>query len=165
MVGKAKFVFAATCIVFCAAMTAFPCSMKFPSYTVTQLRGKVVGHFFGSHVQALAPDWLRRWFSVSNAQLTLYEYDPDPETGYRGRVASTARSDSKGNFNFPKLENGRYVLSVNVKATPELGAFFFVEINPTATPTKSVTIDASPLLSDCSGGNYMLIDSTPSTKD
>ena len=136
-----------------AAPAVFACSMKTPSYTVTQLRGKVVGHFFGTRVQPLAPRWLRHLYSVEGAELTLSEYVPSSPT-YTGTEIEKIRADSAGRFAFKTRTPGQYVLLVKA---PNLGAFFFITIAANIAPTDLVTIDASPLLSDCGGGDYMVV--------
>ena len=135
---------------------ASACSMKTPTYSVTDLRGRVVGGFFGEHVQGVIPRWFERLFSVGGAELVVYEYIPDSNAAYMGREVARVFANQRGDFAFPRLAPGRYVLKV--RSGSHLGAFFYVDIKSSGPQTRSVTIDASPLLSDCSGGDYMLVD-------
>ncbi len=123
-------------------------------HQVTRLQGRVAG----KNLKAFGPlqhvRWLRQSYSVE-AELTLYKYEwpierPDKLVG----VAHT-RSDSSGYFNFgDSVPEGHYFLVITKS---ELSERFDVEITKKVKPTKSITIDVSPVYPDCKGGHEFVV--------
>ena len=117
-------------------------------HQVTAVRGQVVG-------SSWAPfRWLRQSFSVGGATLTLYEYR-FPTKGELRKVA-VASADSHGRFDFGLVPKGHYFLDVQVKGSDRMGGLFDVEVTDAVKTTKSVTIDVSPIMPDCTGGHEFI---------
>jgi len=130
----------------CLAVNADACSWATGYFhQVTRLKGTVVGRSLGP-VQFR---WLRRMFSISGAELAVYEYQ-----GWNwnkdSKPLARAVANSSGEFEFGPLKEGHY--TVQVKGGGLEGWFDF-EITHKAPPTKDVTIDISPVEPDCTGGH------------
>lgn len=113
-------------------------------HQVTHLKGKVVGRSLGS-VQFR---WLRRMFSVSGAELVLYEYS-QPWDKKRPAVARV-KANSAGEFDFGNILEGHYRLEISGENLYDL---FDVEVTNKALATRSIMIDVSPIFPDCTGGH------------
>ena len=133
-----------------ASLSAFHASAcTFPwgyFYQVTALKGRVVGmrehHIFDP------PRWLRQTFVRKHARLTLYEYrEPFDEK----LLVKTVETDNHGSFDFGALRAGHYILMIDD------GNSFDVEIKDLPHKTDSVTIDVSPVYTDCSGGHEFIV--------
>lgn len=128
----------------CWSIYAVPCTLaRGYFYQVTELKGKVVGRSLGP-VQF---QWLRRMFTVRDAELLLYPYEafhPDHPP-----IAWT-RTNAAGEFAFNEIKQGHYTLQVKVGSLYDL---FDVEITNKVRETKRITIDVSPIRPDCTGGH------------
>lgn len=115
-------------------------------YQITALKGRVVGtrehHLFDP------PRWLRQTFVRKHAKLTLYEYR---EPFDKSLLVKTVETDDHGSFDFGPLRIGHYTLRIDDDNS------FDVEIKDLPQKTESVTIDASPVYPDCSGGHEFII--------
>jgi hypothetical protein len=112
-------------------------------HQVTRLKGKVVGKSLG----LVQFRWLRRSFSVSGAELVLYEYQG---WNWNSKPLAHAVANSSGEFEFPSLREGHYTLQVKGGGMED---WFDVEITNKVPVTKKVTIDISPNFPDCTGGH------------
>lgn len=108
-------------------------------HQVTALKGTVVGNRF-------LPRWLRRLNKVSNADLTLFEY----QSVLPSRIIATTRTDSAGKFSFPALNRGHYTLKIRAGDHED---YFDIEVTDTVAKTDKVLIDISPVEPDCTGGH------------
>jgi len=115
-------------------------------HQVAALRGRVVGSDW------LAIRWLRQSVSVSNATLTLYEYQFPARLEDRKRIA-VVKTDKRGNFDFGSIPKGHYSLVISVKDSDKMGGWFDVEVTDAVKATKSITLDVSPVSPDCTGGH------------
>jgi hypothetical protein len=121
-------------------------------HQVTHLNGRVVGRSLG-FVQF---QWLRRMYSVGNAELLIYNYN-QPSTWHTKALAIAAtRTNSAGEFEFNGVQQGHYLLVIDGGS---LRDSFEVEITSRLKPTKSILIDISPTHPDCTGGHEMEISS------
>jgi len=129
----------------CFATHADACSWTVGYFRqVTRLKGKVVGKSLGP----LQFRWLRRAFSVSGAELEVYEYSrpwPKDAQPFARTVANPA-----GEFEFAALKEGHYTLRIRGGGMQDA---FDVEITSKVPFTKEVTLDISPIFPDCSGGH------------
>jgi hypothetical protein len=99
--------------------------------------------------------WLRRLFSVSGAELTLYNYDqPFDWTNKLPAVART-RATPAGQFEFGDIKQGHYRLEIS---DGNLDDLFDVEITNRVSKTKSILIDVSPIFPDCTGGHQFEVE-------
>jgi hypothetical protein len=136
----------ALALLVCFATHADACSWTVGYFhQVTRLKGRVVGKSLGP----LQFRWLRRAFSVSGAELEIFEYQGRHWTKDNKPVARTV-ANSSGEFEFTDLKEGHYTLHIN---GGEMSDWFDVEITNKAPPTKQVTLDISPIFPDCSGGH------------
>lgn len=119
-------------------------------HQVTRLKGRVVG----KSLPVFRFRWLRQMFSVSGAELEVYEYQ-----GWHWKEDSKplARivANSAGEFEFAALKEGHY--SIQVKGGG-LAGWFDVEITNQVPPTERMTIDISPVSPDCSGGHQIEVE-------
>lgn len=146
-----------TFFIFFSAEVARCCSFAQGYFhQVTRLKGKVIGRNY----KPLGPaQWLQyvRWLrqrSVDEADLTLYKY-VWPFTD-RKELAETAHrsSSSSGDFDFGPIPEGHYYLAVS---KGDLLDGFEVEITHRAKPTKSITLDVSPVFPDCKAGHEFIV--------
>ena len=117
-------------------------------HQVTAVRGQVVGSSWASF------RWLRQSFSVGDAKLTLYEYR-FPAKGELRKVAVTS-ADRHGRFDFGPVPMGHYFLDIQVRGSDRMGGLFDVEVTEAVRTTKSITIDVSPIMPDCTGGHEFI---------
>ena len=89
---------------------------------------------------------------MTDATLTLYEYRFPAKEKDLKKVA-VVTTDRDGAFDFGWIPEGHYSLVIGVKDSDRMGGWFDVEITDAVRPTKSVTIDVSPINPDCTGGN------------
>ena len=115
-------------------------------HQVTRLKGKVLGRSLGP-VQFR---WLRQMFSVAEAELTLYDYNQPFSWHSKPAAIARIQTNSAGEFEFGNIPEGHYRLEISGKNLYDL---FDVEITKKVPPTKSVTIDVSPIFPDCTGGH------------
>jgi hypothetical protein len=120
-------------------------------HQVTAIRGRIVGKNLGP----LQFRWLRQSFSVSGANLALYEYRW-PAKIWDSKPIATVKTDSRGNFDFGSIVKGHYILVIGVKDSDVLGGSFDVEVTDAVKATDSITIDVSPLRPDCTGGHEFI---------
>jgi len=113
-------------------------------YQITALKGRVIG-VQSQHI--FCPRWLRQSFVRKHAKLTLYEYrQPWDER----LIVKAVETDDHGSFDFGPLKLGHYTLRVD-------SDFFDVEMKDLARQTESITIDASPINPDCTGGHEFIV--------
>jgi hypothetical protein len=110
-------------------------------HQVTALKGTVVGSS-----NEFAPRWLRRMTKVSDANLTLFEY----QSVFPSPIVAKTTTNSSGNFEFTFLKPGHYTLKIQ---TREHEDYFDVEVTDKVTKTSRVLIDISPVEPDCTGGH------------
>jgi len=108
----------------------------------------------GKNLGPLAFGWLRHSFEVSNANLDLYEYRSAPLDQLK-KVASL-RTDVHGSFDFGAIPKGHYYLKITVEGSDRLGGLFDVEVTDSVKPTRTITIDVSPIHPDCKGGHEFI---------
>lgn len=121
-------------------------------HQVTRLNGRVVGRSLGS----FQFQWLRRMYSVGNAELLIYNYN-QPSTWHSKALAiSVTRTNSVGEFEFKGVQEGHYLLVIDGGRIHDA---FDVEITSKAKPTKLILIDISPSHPDCTGGHEIEITS------
>jgi hypothetical protein len=114
-------------------------------YQVTALKGQVVGT--RTHV-AFLPRWLRQSIPRKHSKLKLYKYEqPWDDT----LIVKTVETDEHGNCDFGALKIGHYMLRIDDND------IFDVEVKDMPRITKSVTIDASPIYPDCTGGHEFIV--------
>ncbi|MFN7919326.1 MAG: hypothetical protein U0Q16_04470 [Bryobacteraceae bacterium] len=118
-------------------------------HQVTHLRGKIVG---------AAPGDIRGWFrwsrqmvARSDAKLSLYRYQWPRDM--HGKPIKEVAAGKNGEFDFGELPVGHYSLALSL---PAAGAEFDVETIKRTVAAKSVLIDISPVLPDCSGGHEFI---------
>lgn len=98
-------------------------------HQVTQVKGRVVG-------QSLGPvqfQWLRRMFSISGAELDIYEYRRTGWSDVRTPLAHVV-ADKSGAFQFDQLKEGHYSLRVRGGGLED---WFDVEINEQSSSHRS----------------------------
>jgi len=117
-------------------------------YQVSSLRGTVVG----TKLHRL-PRWLRQSFAMKHTKLPLYEYRR-PSRPSDQPLVRVLETDDDGRFDFGPLRTGHYELVVGEEWSYEV---FDVEVKPLLRETDSVTVDASPILPDCTGGHEFII--------
>jgi hypothetical protein len=121
-------------------------------HQVTHLNGRVVGRSLGP----LQFQWLRRMFSVGNAELLIFNYN-QPSTWHTKALAiAVTRTNPAGEFEFKGVPEGHYLLVIDGGSLQDA---FQVEITSKVKPTKSILIDISPTFPDCTGGHQMEISS------
>jgi len=118
-------------------------------HQVTLIRGRVVGSSW------MPFRWARQSVSVSGATLTLYEYRFPAQLEERKKIA-VVKTDKRGAFDFGSIPKGHYSLLIEVNGSDRMGGSFDVEVTDTVTTTKSITIDASPIRPDCTGGHEFI---------
>jgi hypothetical protein len=129
----------------CFATHADACSWAVGYYHVTRLKGRVVGKSLGP----IQFRWLRQAFSVSGAELEVYEYSrPWPKDA---KPLARTVANSAGEFEFATLKEGHYTLRIKGGGMQDA---FDVEITSKVPPTRNVTLDISPIFPDCSGGHW-----------
>ena len=111
-------------------------------YQVTALRGQVVGATYHGF-----PRWLRQSFAKKHAKMVLYEYRWPRPRNVIPPIVKTLETDGKGAFDFGPLRTGHYTLAIDGEDS------FNVEIRELPKVTESVTIDVSPVYTDCTGGH------------
>jgi hypothetical protein len=121
-------------------------------HQVTRLNGRVVGRSLGP----FQFQWLRRMYSVKNAELALYDYDLPSVWNAKAPAIAATRTNSAGEFEFKGVQQGHYLLVIDGGG---LHDSFEVEITSKVKPTKSILIDISPNRPDCSGGHEIEISS------
>ena len=141
-------IFASLIVLLIIASRADACSLALKVYQVTSLKGVVVGKSLGP----LQFHWLQRRFSVSGAQLEVFE-DSGPTLSHQKPLAQTV-SDKAGEFAFGPLKDGRYAFHVKGSGMDD---WFVVEIANKPPATKRIMVDISPIHPDCSGGHAILI--------
>ena len=147
---------AALALVLCFAWHANACSLAIGYFhQVTGLKGRVVGASLG----ALQSRWLRRMFTVSGAELEVYEYSSGKRFEDRKPLARVV-TNQKGEFEFASLKEGHYTLHIKGR---NLEDWFDVEITNKVPVTRQIIIDASPVFPDCTGGHEMEIQANPKT--
>lgn len=135
--------------ILCFAVQADACWLVPRVYQVTRLKGTVVGKPLG-HFQFR---WFQRMFKVPGAELEVYE-DSQPTLSYDKPLARTV-ANAGAEFEFGALKEGRYALHVSGGGMDD---WFAIEITNKVPVTQHMTIDISPLLSDCSGGHYVNVE-------
>lgn len=80
--------------------------------------------------------------------MALYEYRQPFD---KGLLVKTVETDDQGSFDFGPLKIGHYTLRIDDDNS------FDVEIKDLSQKTESVTIDASPVYPDCSGGHEFIV--------
>jgi len=114
-------------------------------HQVTQLKGRVLGKSLGP----LQFQWLRRMFSVADADVVLYNYNPPFPWDKRPAVART-KTNSAGYFELKNIKDGHYVLEIS---NGKLFDSFDVEVTEKAKRTKFISIDVSPITPACTRGH------------
>ena len=140
-----KVTLAIASLVLLSASLVSACSLAPYFYQITALKGRVVGTH--SH-HIFAPRWLRQSFIRKHAKLALYEYrQPWDET----LLVKTVETDERGSFDFGPLKLGQYMLKIDDND------LFYLEVKDLPRKTESVTIDASPLNTNCKGGHEFIV--------
>ena len=120
-------------------------------YQVTSLKGRIVGRSLGP-VQFR---WLRRMFSVSGAELTLYDYNQPFNWDHKPPAIARTQTTPAGEFEFGDIKEGHYRLEIHGESRHSL---FDVEITNQVSKTKSILIDVSPIHPDCTGGHQFEVE-------
>src|SRR6266571_2566185 len=141
-------IFAGLVVLLSFTSGADACSLAPKVYQVSRLKGVVVGKSLGP----LQFHWLQRMFSVSGAQLEVFE-DSSPILPHSKLLAQTV-SDKAGEFEFKALKEGRYTFHIKGSGMDD---WFAVEITNKTPATKRIMVDISPIHPDCSGGHTILI--------
>ncbi|MGC2697969.1 MAG: hypothetical protein WA738_19455 [Candidatus Angelobacter sp.] len=142
---KVKIFITILAIVFCFAITGDACSLIHGYFhQVTHLKGRVVGKSFGP----IQFRWLRRMYNVSGAELEVYEYASPRHKD--AKPLARAVANSAGEFEFGTLKEGHYSLFIKGGGMQDS---FDIEITNKVPRTKEVTLDISPIFSDCTGGH------------
>jgi hypothetical protein len=129
---------------------AFPCSWAIGYFhQVIHLRGTLVG--MDSHGW---PRWIRQRATRSNVKLSLFECRWPLHDWKERPLVKTVQTDRDGEFDFGSVKDGHYTLVIDWPVAH--GDSFDVEIRGLPRPTKSVTIDVSPVYPDCSGGHEFI---------
>ena len=89
-------------------------------------------------------------FSVSGAELTLYDYNQPFHWDMKPPVVARTRTTPAGEFEFGNIKEGHYRLEI---LDPNRDDVFDVEITNQVSKTKSILIDVSPIHPDCTGGH------------
>jgi hypothetical protein len=89
-------------------------------------------------------------FSVSGAELMLYDYNQPFRWDTKPPAISRVQTNSAGEFAFGNVPEGHYRLEISGAS---LDDFFDVEITDKAPVTKSIVIDVSPVSPDRTGGH------------
>jgi len=141
----------ALALLVCFATYADACSLAGGYFhQVTRLKGRVVGKSLGP----FQFKWLRRMYSVSGAELELYEYQGKWKEG--GKPLARTVANSAGEFEFAALKEGHYSLIIKGKDRED---WFNVEITNKVPVTSQITIDISPIAPDCTGGHEIEVQS------
>lgn len=139
---------AAFVLALCFTWPANACSLATGYFhQVTCLKGRVVGVSLGP----IQSRWLRRMFTVSGAELEVYEYSSGKRIEDRKPLARVV-TNRKGEFEFASLKEGHYTLHIKGN---NLEDWFDVEITNKVPVTRQIIIDVSPILPDCTGGHEM----------
>ncbi len=113
----------------------------------------------GRNLHAFGPLQYWRWLRqspLSNAELTLVEYRSieDKRSNKPVRRIASVKADKGGWFDFGLIAAGHYTLNIQGF---DLVDSFDVEITPSVPTTDYVTIDVSPVYSDCKGGHEFVV--------
>lgn len=115
-------------------------------YQVTALRGQVVGAdsrawWFNTHLSA-----------KRHAKLALYKYRwPDAWSGTDRSPLAEVETDENGKFDFGSLKVGHYSLRIDDSD------WFDVEVKDQEPAPEFITINVSPVKSDCKGGHEFIV--------
>jgi hypothetical protein len=118
-------------------------------HQVTAIRGRIVGSSW------LPFRWFRQSVGIGEATVTLYEYRWPAKINELKKTAAI-KTDSSGNFDFGSIPQGHYYLEISIAGSDRMGGLFDVEVTNAVKPTKSVTIDISPVYPDCTGGHEFI---------
>ena len=143
------------CLILAAVPQTNACSWS-PGYfyQVTALKGRVVG---SNVVLFQFSRWFRQTFARADAKMSLYEYRGFlPVDG--APVVKTVKTGDYGDFDFGDVRAGHYTVVIEDKAWNSRD-YFDVEIRELRQSTKSITIDLSPNLPDCTGGHEFIVKS------
>lgn len=146
-IDKLDVAFAIISLVLVSAFQSSACTFPWGYfYQVTLLKGRVVG----THAHHLfdPPEGLRQTLVRKHAELTLDEYRVPFD---KRLLVKAVETDDHGSFDFGPLRIGHYTLRIDD------GNSFEVEIKDLTRKTESVTIDVSPVNTDCSGGHEFIV--------
>lgn len=121
-------------------------------YQVTNLRGTLVGSKFPV---LHSFRWFRQSVARPQTKLVLYNYCAPCDVRSLASV-KTVLTDNNGEFDFGNLKSSHYYLKVDDEKG-DFSDWFEVEVKGPRNPKESVTIDVSPVSTDCSGGHEFTV--------